>query len=277
MIFSEIMPLPPGKQTTSIYFNEKNGTLGVSAMIDPRIIRSRFENTVNRSRAAGGGIYGAYYTSKPPPQKGFIPITWQQRRDYASLLSPPILSGVLNNTTTSIFDKKLTSSDIGISDHASILTEKDIPNVGVRISSENYSSQAEQYYRDRRATVDIISSYYTIQQETRSYPNLTSWNFDASTMCWIYLGRTNNKLNESQNNETGIYTIDVPTHHEISFILYSGNNKVYSGKTPIRLIHLHPKAEYKVIWVSNKGNKERKFIVGYRGYELAGYHIIFLD
>jgi len=276
MIFSEIMPFPPGNETASIYFNEKDGTLRVSAMIDPRTIRSMFENKVERFKA-GGGIYGVYYNSKPKSQVGFIPLTYQTRRDYASLLSPPLLSNVSRNTTISIFDSNLSSSDMGISDHKSILTERDIPNVGVSRYSDNYSLSADQYYRDRRASVDINSSYYTIQQETRSYSNLTSWNLDVSDMVWVYIGGTNNNVDENHSNETKTYTIYAPIHQEISFSLYRGNNIVYSGRTPIRLIHLHPETEYTVRWVSKNGNNQRKFTVGYNSVGLARHHSIFLD
>ena len=279
MIFSEIMPLPPGKETTNIYFNERDGALRVTAMIDPRVIRNSFENKVERFASSGGGIYGVYYNSKPKPQTGFIPVAWQTRRDYASLLSPPLLS--FRNTTTSIFESNLSSSDIGISDHKSILTERDFPNVGVSLYSDNYSSSADQYYRDRRATVDINSSYYTIQQETHSYSNSASWNLDVMDLIWVYLGGTNNNPDESQSTETRTYTIDVPTRQEVSFTLYRGNSIVYRGITPVRLIHLHPETEYTVRWVSRNGNNERKFTVGYKnlllGQKTNRHHILFLD
>jgi len=274
MFYSEIMPLPPGKETADIYFNEKDGALRILAMIDPKIIRSTFENSIERFTPYGG-LYGAYYNQKPKSQVGYIPLTYQTTRDYMSLLSPPTLSP---SKILSVFDKKLTSSDIGISDHKSILTERDIPN-----SDDVY---ADQYYRERLAAVDIISSYYTIQQETRSYSNLTSWNLDVNAMCWVYHGGTNNNEYKGNNNETKIYTIDVPTRQEIPFTLYQGNNRVYSGTTPVRLIHLHPETEYTVRWVSKNSNFERKFTVGYNslGPSIPGlyqgtamHHIIFLD
>jgi hypothetical protein len=187
-----------------------------------------------------------------------------QKKDigiYASA-NPTEIKAIYNNTT-GIYgiheakNKKQTGFiEVGFKERVAILRQnakEDAPHLAsLRITSGYFTYQQET--RTRRVMVDIGGTRVEKGEEIQFYDQYGVKTGEA---------RTEDKRHyEPPKYENRTETVNIPVRHELSFELYRGNVKIYSGTTPAEISPLESGEEYILRWVSPvHGNSEWRFIM----------------